>query len=163
MTILNKRIEIKNIFILIFLTSSLTLFAGPSAPEYVRTKDWKIEKLESGNMVFTAKAVFYNPNKSKAKLRDVNLDVYVNDKYIGKVLQTKKININGKSSFDIPLRMEFNIKDSGLGILESLLTLVTNKKFIVDMKGFIKMNVFFIPFKVNIDEREEFTTSDFLD
>lgn len=150
-------------YILMILTSvAFIVFASPSAPEYIRTKDWKIEKLKSGNLVFTAKAVFYNPNKAKTKLREVNLDVYVNDKYIGKVLQTEKIKINGQSSFDIPLQMEFNLKDSGLGIIESLFTLITNKKFIVDMKGYIKMNVFFIPFKVKIDEKQEFSSSDFI-
>lgn len=154
---------ITKIILFVFILLSINIFAEPSAPEYIRTKDWKIEKLETGNLVLTAKAVFYNPNKSKAKLRDVNLDVYVNDKYIGKVLQTYKIKIKGKSSFDIPLRMEFNLKDSGLDLLGSLLTLVTNKKFLVDMKGFIKMSVFYIPFKVKVNEQEEFTTSDFFE
>lgn len=156
----------KTSFVLIFfLAINTILFAcsSPSTPEYVRTKDWSFEKLESGNIVFTAKAVFYNPNQSKARLREVDLDIFVNDKKIGKIFQTEKIKINGKSSFDIPLKMEFNLKESGLNIVGSLLTLLTNQKFIVDMKGFIKMNVFFIPFKVPIEEKQEFSFNDFIE
>lgn len=144
------------------IISSITTFAQAKSPEFVRTKDWKIHKLESGNMVLSAKAVFFNPNKAKAKLRNVDLDIFTNNKYIGKVLQTNKIKIKGKSSFDIPLKMEFNIKDSGLDIIGSLLTLISNKKFLIDMKGIIKMNVFCLPFKIKIDEKQEFSAKDFL-
>ncbi len=153
-----------SLFLIFFLVINSMLFAcaSPSAPEYVRTKDWHFEKLASGNIVFTAKAVFYNPNKAKAKLREVDLDVFVNEKKVGKILQTEKIKINGKSSFDIPLRMEFNLRESGLNIVSNLISLVTNQKFLVDMKGFIKMNVFFIPFKVPINEKQEFTLKDFI-
>ena len=141
---------------------SLNSFAGPKAPEFIRTKDWKIEKLSSGNIALTAKAVFYNSNKAKAKLREVNLDVFLNDKLIGVIHQTNTIKIQGKSSFDIPLRMEFNLLGSGLDIVSSVLTLLTNKKFLVDMKGFTKMNVFCLPFKIKIDERQEFSSKDFI-
>lgn len=158
-TLNNKTIFMVVLFLTIFFQE---VQANPESPEYLRTKDWKIEKLETGNLVFTAKAVFYNPNKVKAKLRHVDLDVFVNDKIIGKVLQTDIIKINGESSFDIPLRMEFNLKDTELDLLESVFTLLSNNKFIVDMKGFIKMNVFLIPFKLPINERQEFSASDFL-
>ena len=151
-----------NLFILLFVINSFDAVAGPESPEFVRTKDWQINKLESGNMVFTAKAVFYNPNKAKAKLKSIVLDIFTNDKKIGTVTQIEQIKIKGQSPFDIPLRLEFNLRESGIDVLGTILNLMSNNKFLVDIKGYLKLNVFCIPFKVEINEQEEFSINDFL-
>ena len=113
-------------------------------------------------MVFTAKAVFYNPNKAKVKLKDIILNVFANDKLLGTVTQVEKVKIHGRSSFDIPLRFEFNLKESGIDVLGSLLNIMSNNKFLIDLVGYVKVSIFCIPFKVAIDEKQEFSAKDFL-
>jgi LEA14-like dessication related protein len=158
-----KLFSFKTITLLfLFFINSTTVFASPKSPEFVRTKEWKISRLPSGNIVLTTKAVFYNPNKAKAKLKDITLNVFANDDFIGTVNQIEKIKIHGNSSFDIPLRLEFNLKDSKIDLFGSLLNLMSNNKFIVDIIGDIKMNIFCIPFKVRIAEQEEFSIKDFI-
>lgn len=150
-------------FILVFIFSFSFLqqaVAEPSAPEYLRTKNWKIEKVSGTILELTAEVVFYNPNKVKAKLRDLDLDIFLNEKFLGKVIQDNMVKIPGKSSFDIPIRFKFDLSKSELG-LSSLLGLLSNNKFIVDMKGFLKANVFALPFKIKLDERQEFSAKDF--
>lgn len=159
---LNKKPSSKrSVLIILFLLFSFYSFAAPKSPEFIRTKDWKIEKLSSGKMVLTAKAVFYNPNKAKAKLNDIILNVFANDKLIGTVTQVDKVKIFGNSSLDIPLRIEFNLKDSGMDAMGTFLNLMSNNKFLVDIIGYLKVSVFCLPFKVPVDEKQELSLKDF--
>lgn len=135
--------------------------AALSAPEYLRTKNWKIEKVNGTTLELTADVVFYNPNKIKAKLKDLDLDIFLNEKFVGKVIQTDIVNIPGKSSFDIPIRFKFDLKESNINI-SNVLGLLLNNKFIVDIKGFLKAKVFLMPFKINLNERQEFSAKDFI-
>lgn len=149
------------LFILITFFSFQSLFAAPTAPEFVRTKDWNIDKVNGTEIILTAKVVFYNPNKIKAKLNSLDLDIKFNNLFIGKVIQTDIVKINGKSSFDIPIRIKFDLKESGFN-LNNVIGLITNKKFIVNLDGFLKAKVFLMPFKVNVNVKQEFKASDFI-
>lgn len=150
------------LLIILFFGINTSVIASPESPEFVRTKEWRINRLASGNILLTTKAVFYNPNKTKAKLTDIILNIFANDKLIGTVTQIEKIKIHGNSSFDIPLSLEFNLKDSDLDLFGSLLSLMSNKMFLIDIIGYVKMNVFCIPFKVQVDEKQELSVKDFI-
>lgn len=147
--------------LILALFFSVSTFAAASAPEYLRTKNWAVEKISGTTLIITADVVFYNPNKVKAKLRDLDLDVFLNDSFVGKVLQTNMVKIPGKRSFDIPIRFKFDLKETNLNI-SNVFALLMNNKFIIDIKGFLKANVFALPFKIKINERQEFSAKDFL-
>lgn len=158
---LKPTLKSKKIILLFLVVLSYTFsFAGPGAPEYLRTKDWEINRLSSTVIIITAKVVFYNPNKAKAKLNELELDILFNEKFIGKVIQSDIVKINGRSSFDIPIHIKFDLKESGFNV-SNVLGLISNKKFIVDLQGYLKARVFLMPFKVRIDERQEFKVADF--
>lgn len=149
------------LFITLVLFSFQNILAAPIAPEYIKTKDWQIDKVSGTEIILKANIVFYNPNKIKAKLKALDLDIKFNNKFIGKVIQVDIVKINGNSSFDVPIRIKFDLKESGFN-LNNVMGLISNKKFMVELSGYLKAKVFLMPYKIKINEKQEFRASDFI-
>lgn len=147
------------IIALLFVVNSKEAQAQKS-PEYLRTKDWSIKALNEENLELRTTAVFYNPNKIKIKLKNVDLNLFLNDQFIGKIVQSEIVKIKGKSHFDIPLELAFSLKESDINILSSLISLLTNQNVLLKMNGHIKANVLCLPFKVKIEDTQEFSIKD---
>lgn len=142
------------LFFLVFL-SSANSFAAES-PEFIKMKDWKINRIGTEKLVLTCKAVFYNPNKAKVKLTDINLGVIIGETKAGKILQfEKKVKIKKQSAFEIPLRIEIKPETNAWGYIQGFLSAVTLQNFVVHINGFLKVKVLGIPLKIRVDESEE--------
>lgn len=76
----------------------------------------------------------FNPNRVAVSLNRTDIDVFVDDTYIGKLLSSDKISIPGKQSFDA----EFTITISFANLLavgRNVLTQIKNGSFRVTFKG----------------------------
>lgn len=141
-----------------FFSSSI---AAPDSPEFVRTKNWKIEKIASGNLVLSTVAVFYNPNKAKAKLLDINLDVILGETKAGNVSQIEqKIKIEKESAFEIPLKIDIEPETSAWGYVSGFVSALTLQDIDVEIKGKVKISVLGIPLKIKVDEKEVVNAKD---
>ena len=150
-------------FTLIIILSSLSLWAAPEAPEFVRTKNWEIEKLTSGHIIMTTTAVLFNPNNAKARLKDVDIDIWLGETKTGKVVQAKKrIKIRKRSAFEIPLRIDLEPETSGWGYISGLLAAATFQDSVIKLKGRIKIKVLGLPVSLRIDEEEDINLRDLL-
>ncbi|MGB1247392.1 MAG: hypothetical protein ACPG4Z_00795 [Chitinophagales bacterium] len=143
----------------------LFLFVGNSiaaeVPEFVRTKNWKIEKVSTGSLLVSMTAVFYNPNKAKAKLNDINLEVILGETKAGNVIQTGgKVKIKKNSAFEIPLEIEIAPETSAWGYLSGFFSAVTLQDITVEIKGYIKVKVLGIPLRIKVDEIETVNAKD---
>ena len=58
----------------------------------------------TGEPVLKARAIFYNPNNMRMKLRRIKVDVFVNGKKAAVVDQELKTLIPAKAEFSIPSR-----------------------------------------------------------
>ena len=79
--------------------------------------------------VLKADMVFYNPNKTKGKLKKIELDIFVNDKKAGTVNQTLNQAINGQAEFTVPIEVNLALKE--LGLLDTIINLFGGKKYTV--------------------------------
>lgn len=143
------------IFISIFVLSSTSVKAAES-PEYIKMKEWKLERLGTEKIVLTCKAVFFNPNNAKVKLTDINLSVAIGDTKVGKIVQfEEKVKIKKQSAFEIPLRIEINPETNVWGYIQGFLSAVTLQNFVVNIDGFLKVSVLGIPLKIKVKESEQ--------
>jgi LEA14-like dessication related protein len=109
-----------------------------------------------GKTSLTGDAVFYNPNSSRMKLRQIKIDIYLDGEKTAVVDQNTKVVAKGKSEFTVPVAIDLadNVKISDL-----LLNVLGGKKREVHYKGHLKVNLNGIPMRIPIDHKEEFDMS----
>jgi LEA14-like dessication related protein len=107
-----------------------------------------------GKPVLLGDAVFYNPNKSRIKLRSIKVDVFVDEKKSAVVDQELDILVKGNTEFTVPLKVQLELGD--IGIIDAIKSLFGGKTYQLHYVGTLKVSVNGLPFRVPIDHREEF-------
>jgi len=97
--------------------------------------------------------VFYNPNKTRSKLKKIELDIFVNDKKTGSVSQTLNQKIEGSSEFTVPIEVSLTMKE--LGLMDTLINIFGGKKYTVRLVGKIKVSIHGFSVNVPVDYKEE--------
>lgn len=118
--------------------------------EYIGIKETKLQSL--GIQKGTVKVVlqYHNPNKFGIDLKETQLEVYANDKYIGIAENPEKNIVPKLSNFDFPIFVHFNpLKAMGLvGLLNA-------NKIKLRVKGTTKAGKGGVYIRVPIDVIEE--------
>ena len=147
--------------ILFFVQSSLavilflTLFSCAPKEEVVfkGIKNIAIDLSESGKPVLTADVFFFNPNKIKMKLKDVNVEVLVDGTKSAEVKHPLGVVIEGRSDFSVPIVAQLSLKQSGF--LDTVVGLLGGKKYEVIFTGYIRIGVHGITIKVPVSQKQE--------
>ena len=100
-----------------------------------------------------ANAVFYNPNKMRGKLKNIDVEIFVNGKKAANVKQSYNEKIPAQSEFTIPLKVNLAMKE--LGTLETLWGVLGGKKFEVRYKGSVRLSYKGVPFSVPVDYKDD--------
>lgn len=100
-----------------------------------------------------AKAVFYNPNNIRMKLKKIKVDVFVNGKKTAEIDQDFRTVIPARSEFSIPLEVKLAMKE--LGFFDTLFGMMGGKKMEVRYEGSLRLNYHGIPIRVPVDYTDE--------
>ncbi len=100
-----------------------------------------------------AKAILYNPNNIRIKLRNMAIDVYVNGKKSGRIDQELKMMIPAEAEFIVPLEVKLNMKE--LGLLDTIFGMIGGKKLKVEYKGSISVTYKGLPIRVPVNHQSE--------
>jgi LEA14-like dessication related protein len=100
-----------------------------------------------------AEAIFFNPNDIRGKLKHISVDIYVNGKKAGTVKKDYKVIIPRNGEFTVPIEVKLNIKE--LGTLNSILGMVSGKKFDVRYDGYLRVIYRGFPIRVPVDYKDE--------
>lgn len=142
--------------LLLLVLGGMQTTKAAQSPEFIKTKNWKIQKVSGSKIILSCKAVFYNPNKARAKLMGVNFKFLLGETKAGKVDQiTKKIKIKKKQAFEIPLRIVISPETNAWGKMKGILSAFTLQDFVVHVRGFIEVRVFGVRLKIPVDETEQ--------
>jgi LEA14-like dessication related protein len=114
----------------------------------------KLETNSNGVQIFKADAIFYNPNNVRMKLKEINIEVFVNGKKAAHTDQKFNSLIKAKSDFTVPLEIKLSLKE--LGLLDTILSFLGGKKNEIQFKGQLRIKVHGLTFKVPVDHKEEF-------
>ena len=137
-----------------FLLTSLMMSScrAPKDLEYKDFKNFKIENLGFASSTVKLELIYFNPNGFGLQLKRTELDIFVNESYLGHSVQEYQVNIPKRGDFTLPVQMEVEMKNLFKNLLSSLL----NKEVMVKVTGTItlgKLNVF-KTFPVNYEGKQ---------
>ncbi len=103
--------------------------------EYRSYKNLKIEKVGFSASTLSMELEYYNPNNLGLTLNHMDLDVYINDNYLGHTSQTYQINIPRKNTFSIPIKLQLDMKN----LLKNTITGLLNSEVTIKTSGSIRV------------------------
>jgi LEA14-like dessication related protein len=143
-------------YLLFFLLAPFLLVScgPPKALEYRDFKNFSIDKLGFSSSTAKMELVYFNPNNYGLQLKRTDLDIYIDNVYLGQTTQEYQITIPKKEEFSIPIQLSVDMRN----LLKNSLHLAAKKQVMVKLTGSIKVgkaNVF-ISFPVQYEEVETF-------
>lgn len=102
--------------------------------EYKEVKNIKLNKVGFSSIVLGADVVYYNPNKFGVEVNHADVDIFVNDNFLGNSKQTVQTKIPRESIFILPIRIEIDNKN----LLKNGLNALFNKEVTLKMKGSVR-------------------------
>jgi LEA14-like dessication related protein len=107
--------------ILLLAIAGVTSCKQPQALVYKDVQHIKYQGFGAGQPGLSMDVLLYNPNNFSLKLRDADIDVYVNNKFMGKMFVIKgKYSIPAMGSFLVPLKVDVdlnNVLPNAIGLL----------------------------------------------
>jgi hypothetical protein len=140
---------------LVVMLYCLTFLACVPKEEIVfkGVSDIAVDLSDAGKPVLRANGYFFNPNKVKMKLKEVDVEVFVDGTKSATVKHELDVTIAGKSDFSVPIVAELVLKQNSF--LDTVVGLLGGKKYEVVFKGFIRIGVHGITIKVPVSQKQE--------
>jgi LEA14-like dessication related protein len=86
------------------------------------------------NTVITMDLVMYNPNKYSLKLKNTDVDVYINEHHVGKALIRKKFTIPAADTFSLPILLRVDLVQA----IPNAIQLLISKEITLKLSGIIR-------------------------
>jgi LEA14-like dessication related protein len=105
------------------------------ALEYRDIENFKISKLSMGESVVSADLKYMNPNNFGLRLKHAEVDIYINNRYMGRSVLDTLINIPKRDSFLVPVSMKVKMGD----ILANAIDVLLLKEADIKLEGSAKL------------------------
>jgi LEA14-like dessication related protein len=141
--------------LLLLLTLLLTSCSTPKELEYRDFKNFTIDKLGFSATAIKMDLVYYNPNNFGLQLKSTELDIFLNNNYLGHTLQDQLVEIPRRAEFAIPVRIDVDMKN----LLRNGLATLINNEVVVKVTGVVKVGKanIFKGLSVNYEGKQTFT------
>jgi LEA14-like dessication related protein len=120
------------ILTIVFFTSSCQ---APKELVYRDFKNLKVEKVGFAATTLKVDLIYYNPNKFGLQLKYTDLDIYIDNNYLGHSSQDYQITIPKLAEFTMPLAIEVDMKN----LLKNALPTLLGKEVMVKITGTVKL------------------------
>jgi len=133
-----------------------TACQAPKELVYRDFKNLKVEKVGFAATTLKLDLVYYNPNNFGMQLKYTDLDIYVDNNFLGHSSQDYQITIPKLAEFTMPLQIEVDMKN----LLKNAFASFLGKEVLVKITGTVKLgkaNVY-KTFPVSYEGLQRFTT-----
>ena len=103
--------------------------------QYRETRNFKVDKLGFATSTLKTDLVFFNPNNFSLQLNKFDLDVFVDNNYLGHTSHDQLVSIPKKGEFSIPVKMEVDMKN----LLKNGINAIFSKEVLLKVDGTIKI------------------------
>lgn len=130
--------KIKSLFYSIAIITIIFFASSCQAPKelvYRDFKNLKVEKVGFAATTLKVDLIYYNPNNFGLQLKYTDLDIYVDNNYLGHSSQDYQITISKLAEFTMPLAIEVDMKN----LLKNALPTLLGKEVMVKITGTVKL------------------------
>lgn len=134
-----KHAKTTAVFVLLaFILSSCKVY-----PPVLKSLDKvKIERSGTTGFVIGTEAIINNPNRGRVRIKDLNLEVTINNKPVASIGKKTDILIKRNTDFSIPLSIEIKSIESVFSDFKSIFGMLKDMEAEVSLKGDIKLRAF---------------------
>ena len=118
----------------------------PLAPQYLGLENLRVNNLGTGESAIAADLKFFNANKFAMKLKSGEMNVYMNNRFIGKTILDTLTQVPANDSFLIPVSMKVDMKQ----VFSNALDILLNHEVLIKLDGIAKLGKSGIYFNVPI-------------
>lgn len=119
----------------LMITIFTTSCQAPKELVYRDFKNLKVDKVGFAATTLKVDLIYYNPNNFGLQLKYTDLDVYIDDKFLGHSSQDYQITIPKLAEFTMPLAIELDMKN----LLSNALPTLLGKDVMVKVTGTVKL------------------------
>ncbi len=147
----NSLLPLSLIAIILVVTSC----RAPKDLEYRDFKNMKIEKIGFGSSTIKLDLIYYNPNNFGLQLKTTDLDIYIDDNYLGHTAQDYQITIPRRGEFTLPVQIDVDMKN----IFKNALSTLLSQEVKVKVTGTVKLGKanIYKTFPVNYEGMQKFS------
>ena len=147
-----KPTSVNGIGLLMFCLLTLSC-SRPEEPEFIRMKNLTVEEFSEEEVTISGAAILFNPNKFAVTVKEIDIEVKVNDQAVGKAKQIGEVKVPPGAEFEVPMNASFAPEEVYDNLLSGLINYIMKGEFDVYYKGFIKIKVSAATFKVPVDHK----------
>jgi len=137
-----------------FFTLLLASCQSLVAPEFQDVKNLKVDLAGFTAVNVTGEALFHNPNETTITIKDIEMDVSVDNQKVTHIAKTFDIKAIGLEDFTVPIDLKLSLKDLQINSLSSAINMLSGDEKELHFVGKIKVKAYGINFNVPIDHRE---------
>lgn len=126
----------------------------PEAPTFKTISNVEVVLAGLDKALLKGDALFYNPNKSSVKIRDVKIDVLLDEVKVAGIDKTYDITAEGLSEFSVPLEIQVSLSDLNMNTIGAVLDLFTQRKRQLRYMGKVRVKAYGVPFSIPVDYTE---------
>lgn len=140
---------------LLLLTIFLAACATPKPLEYRSFKNFQIDKIGFSSSSLKIDLVYFNPNNYGLQVKNTDIDIFINDVFLGHTSQVYQISIPKNDEFFIPITVNLDMKN----MLQNSLNAFFSNQVKVNIRGTFKVGKSntFISFPINYEGNHHFT------
>jgi LEA14-like dessication related protein len=120
--------------VMLLCCAAFFILAGcrkPEAPIYLGYDNFRIDKIGLAANVVTADLKLYNPNNYALQLKNADIDVYFNDRFLGHTSVNSLAELQPRDTSVVPLRLQA----SALDLVSHTVQVLRNPDVRVKMQG----------------------------
>jgi LEA14-like dessication related protein len=147
--------KVHTFFIFLLLTNLLLSCRTPKELEYREFKNFVVEKVGFSSSAIKMDLIYYNPNNFGLELNRMDLDIFINNSYLGKTSEQYQISMPRRAEFAVPIKMDVDMKN----LLKNGLTTFISNEVTIKVTGTIRVGKFNVykSFPVNYESKQQFS------
>ena len=150
-----KFFQLPTLLITTVLTTLLISCSTPKELEYRDFKNFTIDKLGFSATSIKMDLIYYNPNNFGLQLKSSELDIFLDNNYLGHSVQEQLVSIPRRDEFSIPIKIDVDMKN----LLKNGMATLLRNEVLVKVTGTLKVGKanLFKTLPVNYEGRQKFT------